>query len=420
MSLPPFLAEVASAGVAGTVLALVWAVIRRRLVGGPSPILAGGLLVLARFLWVDPGFDTWLPDAGSDRQWSRPEVLSEPQGPVAETPDLVAVPAGHPAPVTEWAWMAWSLGALVAASVLVGRGGWGALVRRRGSSLVGFEAGMRVRTGPGVTGARAARGAAVLVLALLVTACVSTGVFRSAAPESELVGTWATVDFVAQPEDFVPGVRSFRDPDFLEGLSWDGRGPWTMKVRGAWQPSPWTLTAREVVGDGVKGPWFVAHQGGKVYLAFSWLSGDVARGQAPHYYILEKTSATAASAPATSYPVDRTPPGPFVDDPSVAGLWKVVDFVASVDAFVPGSAPGAQGLYLRGLEFLPGGKVMISVDKGTFAHRWSQGYLGDTIDQVRSPYQVRRIGDRDYLFYTWISGDVVNRGQAPWYYVLTR
>lgn len=515
MSLPPFLAAVASAGLAGTAMALVWALVRRHLRGGPGLILAGGLLVLARFLWVDPALDTWLPETVPDRDWTRAEVLSEPPASVAEAPVQVSIPATS-GPETDWVWMVWSLGALTAASMLAGRGWWAAVVRRRGSSFVGIEAqnwdpevralvvaheATHVRQGhlwlalvvdlaacvhwysPGIwwlrqalavdrepvcdqaclrgqdttvrclyaralvdlassargapawsvtgrelrrrimmitdnskRGALAASGTALFVLVLLITACVSTGFFRSAAPVSDLVGTWTTVDFVAHPDDFIPGVRSFQDPVLLEGLSWDGRGPWMMQVRGAWERSIWTVTPREVVGDGLKGPWFVAHQGGKVYLAFAWLSGDVARGEAPHYYILEKTAPPRAAA--ASYPVDRTPPGAFVDDPAVAGSWKSVAFVDAPDAFVPGTT--TPGLYLSGLEFQPSGQLQVSVEKGTFAHRWSQGYLWWASDRVRSPYMVKRIGDRDYLFITWISGDVLDRGQAPSYYVLSR
>ncbi len=104
---------------------------------------------------------------------------------------------------------------------------------------------------------------------------------------------------------------------------------------------------------------------------------------------------------------------PFVTDPAVIGTWKSVDFVAMPGQFNPGKKNLEGDLYLKDLTFLGDGKT-----RGVWT--WTKGVLIHSGDKTASKYEIKRIGDKDYLFLEWKSGDYTIRHMNPKYYVLTR
>ncbi len=105
---------------------------------------------------------------------------------------------------------------------------------------------------------------------------------------------------------------------------------------------------------------------------------------------------------------------PFVDDPHLLGSWQSVDFVQAPDEFKPGQRRFRGELQLKGMDFLPGGRTSQNW------HRWTKGYLWHSGDQAEGGYEIRTIDGRPYLFVEWISGDVIQRGMKPSFYVLTK
>lgn len=104
---------------------------------------------------------------------------------------------------------------------------------------------------------------------------------------------------------------------------------------------------------------------------------------------------------------------PFVDDPAVIGTWYSVDFVPSVEQFVPGQRFWKEDLYLADITFEPGGAA-----SGWW--RWSKGFAWDSREKNLCNYAFNHIGGTEYMFFEWVNSDVTQRGQKPFYYVLVR
>ena len=96
------------------------------------------------------------------------------------------------------------------------------------------------------------------------------------------IGTWQTVDFVQQIDNFRPGQKSWRGEHFIKKLTFfkDGRtsGVWT-----------WEKGYLRHPANRVKSKYLVKEMGGSRYMFMEWISGDVTRGgQKPWYYVLKK------------------------------------------------------------------------------------------------------------------------------------
>lgn len=103
----------------------------------------------------------------------------------------------------------------------------------------------------------------------------------------------------------------------------------------------------------------------------------------------------------------------FENDPQLVGQWVSVDFVQHPDAFVPGQKQWIGELYLKKMSFYDNGKTDGPWD-------WTKGDIYHPGDDSHAKYLIRRIGGDDYLFFAWMSGDVLIHGQSPSYYVLKR
>ncbi len=119
-----------------------------------------------------------------------------------------------------------------------------------------------------------------------------------------------------------------------------------------------------------------------------------------------------ADKPAVDKPTVDKPANKFVDDPEALGTWKSVDFVSSIEDFVPGQRRFSGELFLKELVILPNGRT-----KGPWT--WTKGSLYHPGDHTLSHYEIRQIGGATYLFFEWESGDYILRQQKPSYYVLT-
>lgn len=104
---------------------------------------------------------------------------------------------------------------------------------------------------------------------------------------------------------------------------------------------------------------------------------------------------------------------PFVDDPSVVGLWRSVAYVRTPEEFAPEDGP-RDGLYLKEQAFLPGGKAP------GVAQTWTRGVLLDKTESTASHYTFQERGGIRYMFLEWKSGDYTLRNRKPEYYVLVR
>jgi uncharacterized membrane protein len=106
---------------------------------------------------------------------------------------------------------------------------------------------------------------------------------------------------------------------------------------------------------------------------------------------------------------------PFISDPELIGTWKTVDFVREIADFNPSAPCVTKEPFLKRLVVCSDGSI-----KGT-SFLWTKGSIYDgPNDRHPAHYEVRVLNGRPYLFFEWISGDVLRHEVKPSYYVLRK
>jgi len=112
--------------------------------------------------------------------------------------------------------------------------------------------------------------------------------------DPQLIGTWESVDFVREMEEFKAGEKQWRGGLYLKGLIFKPNGksfkPW------------WTWTKGLIFHSGSKtaSKYTLKDIEGSTYMFFEWKSGDYTiRYMKPFYYVLKKVSMK------TSGPLDK-------------------------------------------------------------------------------------------------------------------
>jgi len=224
------------------------------------------------------------------------------------------------------------------------------------------------------------------------------------ANDDAVLGRWTSVDFVAEPGQFNPGKKNFEGDLYLKDLTFLGDG----KTRG-----PWTWTKGVLIhpDDKTASKYEIKRLGDKDYLFLEWKSGDYTISHMkPKYYVLTRD---AAITTITKGPIVDKIDLPFVNDPAVIGTWKSVDFVDMPSQFNPGKKNFEGDLYLKDLTFLGDGKT-----RGVWT--WTKGVVIHSGDKTAAKYEIKKIGDKEYLFLEWKSGDYTIRHMKPKYYVLKK
>ena len=269
--------------------------------------------------------------------------------------------------------------------------------------------------------------------------------------DPQLIGTWESVDFVREIEEFKPDEKNWKSGElYLKGLIFRANG----KTFKPW----WTWTKGLVFhsGDKTASKYLIKEIDGSVYMFYEWKSGDYTiRYMKPAYYVLKKVSSKTsglldkvwtseqeddeddtrgddkAHIPATSYIdeqghiVDKID-WPFVNDPQVIGTWKSVDYVDEVDQFKVGQKrwKGRGGeLFLNEMMFERNGRLTCKNDKvpNGYSRAWTRGLvISDNRTKTASKYTIKEMDGSAYLFYEWKSGDYTFRHSKPTYYVLKK
>ena len=101
--------------------------------------------------------------------------------------------------------------------------------------------------------------------------------------DTAVIGAWVSVDFVSEPSDFTPGMKSFGDDLYLKGLTF---------LPGGKTAKPWWTWTKGVLmhsGDRTASAYLIKKIGGQTYLFLEWESGDYTiRHMKPEYYVLKK------------------------------------------------------------------------------------------------------------------------------------
>ena len=105
---------------------------------------------------------------------------------------------------------------------------------------------------------------------------------------------------------------------------------------------------------------------------------------------------------------------PFVDDARLHGYWVSVDFVKKIEDFDPSLKKYPDELFLRELIFLPEGREISA------GYKWTKGHILRESEHTNAAYEIKKIKDKEYLFFEWKSGDYTCLGLTPSYYVLRK
>lgn len=99
------------------------------------------------------------------------------------------------------------------------------------------------------------------------------------------------------------------------------------------------------------------------------------------------------------------------DRAEIVGVWKSVDFVQTIEEFEPNSRRFQGDLVLEELQCFADGRI-------STGFRWTEGSIVHANGQTEAKYYIKSIDGSKYLFLPWLSGDVVERGMQPSYYVM--
>jgi beta-lactamase regulating signal transducer with metallopeptidase domain len=114
--------------------------------------------------------------------------------------------------------------------------------------------------------------------------------------DPQLIGTWESVDFVGEMEEFKPDEKNWKGGElYLKGLIFKPNG----KTFKPW----WTWTKGLIFhsGDKTASKYTIKRIEGSTYMFFEWKSGDYTiRYRKPSYYVLKKVSSK------TSGPLDKS------------------------------------------------------------------------------------------------------------------
>ena len=246
--------------------------------------------------------------------------------------------------------------------------------------------------------------------------------------DSQVIGKWQSVDFVSSVGTFSPDTKTWRGDLFLKELIFIKDGKMLNSINegnGALAPSPSNWTKGMVINPYEKtaSNYEIVDIAGNQYMFYEWKNGDyVFRDMKSSYYVLRKVDGTDYSNMEIPRKTDNTDL-PFVNDPSVIGSWKTVDFVETPDLFSPEKQSWISDMFLTGLIFKDEGKLTISNTKGDFSKEylsWTKDVILDSDGGTASAYIIKEINGSKYMFYEWKSGDYVFRGMQPCYYVLAR
>ncbi len=100
-------------------------------------------------------------------------------------------------------------------------------------------------------------------------------------------------------------------------------------------------------------------------------------------------------------------------DQNPLGRWESVDFVENVNDFKPEQKSWQGELFLEGVEVMPDGTT-------SCGDTWKGNLIYAEDGKTKAKFEIREIAGLTYLFYPWLSGDVIEGRVKPSYYVLKR
>lgn len=233
-----------------------------------------------------------------------------------------------------------------------------------------------------------------------------------------VIGTWKSLDFVADPDQFKPGEKQWKGDLSLKELFFQPNGK---------TPQPWLTWTKGMVlhsGDKTASRYTLKEVDDEPFLFIEWKGGDYVAGhKKPSYYVLKRSAGEAwngkdprppfvpetSSLDANGHIVDKIDL-PFVDDPAVVGTWRSWDFVREPEMFKPGEKKEHAG----DLVLLSGGKTPSP------SETWTNGLILNSKAMTASRYTLKELDGATYLFMEQKSGTYGIYRKKPLYHVLKK
>jgi len=234
--------------------------------------------------------------------------------------------------------------------------------------------------------------------------------------DEALIGKWKSLGLVKSKEDFYNNNYDTTENNILKELYIlpNGKGYWIIK---GWSKGfikignhqSERINSYEIVG-----------LENKTYLLLT-LNG-LTTDTNPFLQVFEKIDSKQYSK--ADIAIKNSPDYTFEDDPDLIGVWEVVDFVKDIENFKPNNKNWKGQLFLSKAIFMKNGEMLTINSKGEnyLKNYWTKSHFTSLFEgtSILANYYIKQIECKNYLFFEWISGDVVYGERKPCYYVLLK
>ena len=157
------------------------------------------------------------------------------------------------------------------------------------------------------------------------------------------------------------------------------------------------------------------------YMLITLRETEVSRGGKPTYLLLKKSDSNRYSAESIARKDDIDKP--FVNDERIIGKWKAHSFLCNKAEFPQEEEP-IDDLYFKEIEFYSDGNCRCvyadAVFEGEDTVVWTKNYLLRKWNWSACEYEIRTVGEKNYMIIEWKSGDYRYGGYDTNYYVFTK
>jgi bla regulator protein BlaR1 len=245
-----------------------------------------------------------------------------------------------------------------------------------------------------------------------------------------ITGKWKAVDYVKEPEEFIPVEKSWKGDLYLNELVFikDGKmlGSFNSAILG-YTTLSWTKGLIINKQNKTASIYEIKDIDGATYMFFEWKTGDyIFNLRDPGFYVLKKSDSNDYSDFEPKRILEDDVDLPFDNDEQMIGIWQSVDFVKNIEDFDPKKQTfkfGLEELFLTEMIFDTGGALTLSMDSKKGSNpliTWTKGLVLNKHDKTSSRCEIREIEGDTFMFYEWKSGDYQYRGMKPSYYVLKK
>ena len=175
-------------------------------------------------------------------------------------------------------------------------------------------------------------------------------------------------------------------------------------------PSSYTI----VENDGVK------------FMLLQFMTDDcIDNGEDTVFLLYRQVDNIAYTEHTARLKIDKTDM-PFVDDESVVGLWRAIDYIPDISEFnIENKYSGQENIFVESIYFLPRGicKKALKTMSGklkTEILRYTKGFVLNDSEMVAEKYEIKTVSGKEMLFVQHKSGDYFYGGRKPHLYVFER